>query len=282
MLATRIRRMGTVILCVGAGMLATGCNIQGLWADRQSPKGPVASTSDQQRGDVATDGVDLPTVDVEEVDLVEGVVTHRAAYHQALEHLRQYYQRHGYATKLAWAEFELQGTRNVKPFRYLLDAEVPSERLRSTDQIAEADALYLRGLDLMRRGGHGIPALFRRDLMIEAAELFRDLVMRFPTSDKIDDAAFQAGEIHKEYLPRTETIAVDWYRRAWTWDARTPHPARFQAAVVYDYRLHDRQRALELYQFVVKGETRIESNVRFAMRRIYELTRDVTARADAR
>jgi hypothetical protein len=42
--------------------------------------------------------------------------------------------------------------------------------------------------------------------------------------------------------------------------------------VVYDYRLHDRDRALELYQSVLKNETAGQSNLRFATRRIQELT----------
>jgi TolA-binding protein len=140
------------------------------------------------------------------------------------------------------------------------------------DQIKEADALYEKGLELMRRGGHGVPVIYRQDRMIEAAETFRDLIKRFPSSDKIDDAAFLCGEIHKEYLPGQEQIAVKWYERTWTWNPETPHPARFQAAVVYDYRLHDRNRALELYQSVVRNESANKSNVRFATRRIHELT----------
>ncbi len=80
------------------------------------------------------------------------------------------------------------------------------------------------------------------------------------------------GEIHKEYLPGQEELAVKWYERAWTWDPRTPHTARFQAAVVFDYRLHDRDRALELYKSVVRDESHDRSNLRFATRRIRELT----------
>ena len=49
-------------------------------------------------------------------------------------------------------------------------------------------------------------------------------------------------------------------------------PARFQAAVLYDYRLHNRARALELYHDVIGHETRKISNIRFASRRIDELT----------
>ena len=217
-------------------------------------------------------------VERQEVDLVENVLAHRAQYHQGLEELRDYYRDHGYATKLSWADFELAGLRKVKAFRYLIDAEIASDQLRPTDIVPEADALYERGQKLLRKGGHGVPIFYRQKTMIQAAEVFQQLVEQYPNSDKIDDAAFFLGEIHKEYLPDQEPIAVKWYERAWTWDPETPHPARFQAAVIYDYRLHDRDRALELYQSVIKNETGDWTNVNFATRRIRELT---TARRTA-
>lgn len=240
-----IRNGCVAVFCLGIGMGVAGCSEK---------------------------AVDISIADVKEVDLVEAILTHRAQYHRQLRQLHNYYREHGYTTKQEWAAFELKGLRRVKRFRYLLDAEIPSDTLRPVDQIEEADALYEKGLELMRRGGHGVPVVRRQDRMIEAAEVFRELIERFPSSDKIDDAAFFCGEIHKEYLPGQEQIAVRWYERAWTWNPDTPHPARFQAAVVYDYRLLDRDHALELYQKVVKQETATKADVRFAARRIRELS----------
>jgi len=237
------------------------------------PKGAVVETRPlSARTDKSADV--LATVGAEEVDIVEHVLVHRDAYLKGLEELREYYRNHGYANKETWAEFELAGLRRVKAFRYILDSEVPVTALRPTDAIPEADTLYQEGLDLMRKGGHGIPALYSEKTMIQAADAFRELVEKYPSSDKIDDAAFFLGEIHKEYLKDQEPIAVKWYERSWTWDPQTPHPARFQAAVVYDYRLHDRDRALELYQAVLKDETFNGSNVRFSSRRVNQLVKE--------
>ena len=118
--------------------------------------------------------------------------------------------------------------------------------------------------------------------MIEAAGVFRELIETYPNSDKIDDAAFWLGEIHKEYLKDQEQIAVQWYERSFAWDPATPHSARFQAAVVYDYRLHDRDRALELYRLVLAEETSKRSNVDFATRRIEQLTKETSRSAGVR
>lgn len=267
-------QMRVVVVFVSLLVSFAACNTDRVWRDSKAPEGPVDENLPTAKLAASTHGVDIALTDAREVDLAEEVVAHRRAYHQGLTRLRDFYARRGYATKQGWADFELEGLRSVKPFRYVVDAEIPVETLRGTDAIAQADVLYDRGLDLMRRGGHGTPALYREELMVQAANVFRDLISQYPSSDKIDDAAFQLGEIHKEYLRGQDALAVKWYERSWTWNPATPHPARFQAAVVYDYRLHDRDRALELYQSVVTHELQIGSNVRFASRRIHELTQN--------
>ena len=280
------RKTALVVFSLSLGLALAGCNVDPLWEDRQVPSGAVLANP--QGTNTAADPVDIVVANAQEVDLVEAVVKHRLAYHRSLSQLHAYYDQHGFAHKESWAAFELKGLKSVKAFRYLLDAEVPEAALRPDTSIEEADTLYEEGLALMKKGGHGVPALYREDLMIQAARVFRDLIEKYPQSDKIDDAAFMCGEIHKEYLPNQELLAVKWYERAWTWDPATPHPARFQAAVVYDYRLHDRDRALELYHDVLRHETSKGSNVRFATRRIHELTASEpstdyrSARADRR
>jgi len=190
-----------------------------------------------------------------------------------LKELQQYYEDQGNATKLAWANFERLGFDRTQQFQYILDAEVPSADLRPVDSIPEADELYNQAMKLMLKGGRYIPILYREQHMIQALKSLKTLIRLYPTSDKIDDAAYYCGEIHKEYLKGQELIAVRWYERAIQWDPQTPHPARFQAAVVCDYRLHDRARALEFYHGVLEHESNLHiTNTRFASRRIYELS----------
>jgi hypothetical protein len=263
----------TIATCVTAALV--GCDVSPMYRDRQSPKGPHVAT---------VKSVDAPPPvspggDAMEADLVEDVAVHRAAYREALSALHEHYRRHGVATKANWAAFELKGLDGVKAFQYLTEAEVPTVRLKPAETIAEADTLYTRGLDIMRNARQGLLGNYHRDQMVEAAGVFRELIDSHPSSDKIDDAAYQLGVIHKEYLPNQDTIAVQWFERAWTWDPNTPYPARFEAAVICDYRLHDRARALELYQRVLKEETGDSSNVRHATRRIAELSERPSAQA---
>jgi len=145
---------------------AAGCNTEMRWAsDQQRPEGPTTDMAQPAGVDVP----DIQVADAKEVDIVEGVLTHRARYRKLLEILRDYYAEHGYATKQKWAEAELADLRRVKPFKYILSAEIPASRLRPKYSIAEADALYEQGLELMRKGGHGVPALFNRQKMREAS-----------------------------------------------------------------------------------------------------------------
>jgi len=274
---TGLRQSILTFLCVSVVTAVSACNTEGLWSDRQASRGATAYESRSSDADVSNGAVDIAIADSHEVDLVEAVVTHRTQYRRNLEKLHTYYGTHGYAAKEQWAKFELDRLNKVMPFRYVMDAEIPSSALRATDKIEEADALYEKAVELIKRAGHGKSVLYRQDLMIEAARVFKDLIERYPTSDKIDDAAFYCGEIHKDYLPGQGAIAVRWYERVWTWNPDTLYPARFNAAVVYDFRLHDRDRALELYHGVVEKEATHTANVREATRRIHALTAESDA-----
>lgn len=270
------------IAAAGCGAVLTiivaGCNTDPIWEPRQETEGPVARMD-------RPEGLDLPDIalgNVTEPDLVEQMMTHRAMYHRTLSALHDYYRDRGYESKRLWAARELAELKRVKPYRYVVAAEVPQRSLNPTQGVAEADAMYDRGLTLMKEGGAGIPIIYREQKMKQALQMFRELIDRFPSSDKVDDAAFYCGEIHKEYFNGDERLAVAWYERAVQWNPSTPHPVRFQAAVIYDYRLHDRDRALEFYRRVLAEERDNSSNLSFATKRIDEITRDNPTDLDPR
>jgi hypothetical protein len=56
------------------------------------------------------------------------------------------------------------------------------------------------------------------------------------------------------------------------WDPNLTMPARFQAAVVADYRLYNKAEAIELYRQVIQHEQFNASNVQWAHNRIRDLT----------
>ncbi len=224
---------------------------------------------------------DIQVAGRQEVDLVEHLTTHRKMYNRLLNVLIRYYAEKEQREKLAWAEREREELSFVKPYQYLMSATIPIKSLRPQQSIAEADLLYDEGLKLMRKGGYGWrPGMYNRKIMKQALNKFHTLITEYPTSDKIAEAAYWAGYIHKEYFydPAAQVddndIALQYFERAWTWKPDIRLQARFEAATVYDFRLHDRERALRLYQDVIDKENFIKSNVDFAHARIRQLLKE--------
>ena len=256
------------IFAVAACLCAAGC---------QSANDGGVVLDDTQTALATADAVNL--ADTTEVDLVEEMARARQNYRQYLQALITYYNDKGFRHKAIWAERELADLNMVKTYRYLVDAEIPGSEMIPRDSIPAADALYNDGVNYASQGGYHYPGnkgIYMPDFIDTkklkmALEKFNQIIREFPTSDKIDDAAFFAAEIYKEYFNDNER-AVQYYQRCWEWNPNTEHAARFQAAVVYDYRLHDRDRALELYQAVLEQEPFNKSNLRFSTRRIKQLT----------
>ena len=267
-------RATALCLCV-FGVFAAGCDVRWPVRGAEASRGPVTSATNPAGVPASALVGELAVVDAREVDFVEQVLTHRANYHRALRQLHDYYWDGGYITKQSWAKYELDGLEKVKAFRYVLDAEVPRDALTPTSNIAEADALYDQARQLMAPPDPDTTLPYGEEVMVRAAGMLRRLIVDYPDSDKIDDAAFYLGELHANHLRGQEAIAVRWYQRAWEWNAATPHPARYRAARVYDYRLHDRERALELYRGAIEHESAYKANIRIATRRINELTKGI-------
>lgn len=208
-----------------------------------------------------------------ETDIVEQVVTNRQAYRQSLDLLVQYYRKAGNNMKMLWAQKELEALDTMPKYRYIIEAEVAGPNLKARTSIPEADKLFEEALQLENAAGP-VPVVkaFIRDenLLRLALEKYNLLISSYPSSDKIDDAAFRAGEIYSYF--KDYTIALLYYQRAFQWDPKTIYPARFKAAFILDKNLHRRAEALQLYQQAIEKEA-IHHDLRdFAEKRIKELS----------
>lgn len=273
-----------------AGTLLPACGLCGCFdtTDVASPKpkppqGPT--TSLEYPGGVQTP--DIPVAGQNEVDLVEQMTFHRTMYARLLGVMASYYAEQGYPHKAAWAQTELNGLRRVKTYRYIMDAEVPKTDLKPTTSISEADKLFEDGMKLLFKGGRGFPDFYNQATMRQALVKFKELIDKYPNSDKIAEAAYYIAEIHKEYEKEHDNdLAIEWYKRAIQWDPNTPHPCRFRIATTYDYRLHERELALYWYQKTIDEEAKFDSmggdftlNLKYAKKRIAELTPEEHLRA---
>jgi tetratricopeptide (TPR) repeat protein len=264
-----VRRFISFLFCAAATLAF--CSLAGCAANKPKPPAPVPE------GPVTSlelpEGVKLPTIPAaaNEPDLVERVVFYRSMYARSLRALREYYRSQGNEAKRLWAEEELRQVWQIKPYRYILEAEAPPAPVKADASIAEADDLYSQGLILLEQATRGSSG-FDKDLMKQSLAKFKELVQKYPTSDKVDKTCYYIGLIQDQYFPDDVQIALVWYQRAWETNPNLKMPARFNAARIYDVKLHDRVKALEMYRRVIKEETFNKANVDTATVRMAELT----------
>jgi hypothetical protein len=184
-----------------------------------------------------------------ELGLAEEVARTRKAYERAIKALKDYYLEHGKVYKLEWANAELEAFEKVPKVRYLTAPEVAGPDLRPRRRIAAADQLYEEGLHFKN-----YPAFppGKEDYLKIALQKFQTIIERYPESDKVDDAAFQMGEIYGGWYFEDWARAVLAYQRCWEWNPDTDHPARLNAAKIYEERLKNRIKAVELYNAVLR------------------------------
>jgi tetratricopeptide (TPR) repeat protein len=217
--------------------------------------------------DVTVEDVTAPA-SATEVDLVEDLAAKREAYVTAVKTLESYYRQSGNYRKGTWAKRELEMLGQAPQYTYVAAGQAAKETLRAYDSIPAADELYARADDLY--GMPGLQALVDKPKLRKTLSLFNELIEKYPTSDKIDDAAFKAARIYESF--GDEKLAATYYQRAYQWDPQTPYPARFKAAYLMDKKLGMKAKALELYRESMEKEKLYDSNREFAEMRIRDLT----------
>lgn len=212
-------------------------------------------------------GVLLP--DAREVDYVEQLAAAREGYKQALLDLIAYYESMGHATKLQWARTELRTFEQMVQYSYLMPGEWLPETLSASDSMAEADRKYAEAMSLYRQSG-GLVLVTNEARLRQSLQMFNQIISEYPTSDKIDDAAYRAARIYEHF--RNYELAAVLYQRTFHWNPTTRYPARFRAAYVLDRRLRLRADALALYKLAVEKEPMYQTNTEYARERIAQLS----------
>jgi len=204
--------------------------------------------------------------------LVEYIVSARQEFTHAAKALQEFYTNRGDAYRAKVMANLIARFDPVRMYIYYPDAEIPGPELKPSAVIPEADQLFEEAYRLFRQG-KGLLHTFvttHYDKERQAIQLFRKLIREYPASTKIALSAYYIGDIYKEYFDE-DVLAVRWYQRAWEWDPNITEPARFQAASVYDFRLHNYEKAIQLYRASIEFENSHSSNARFAERRISTL-----------
>jgi tetratricopeptide (TPR) repeat protein len=227
----------------------------------QTPSRPV-SNSDESK----TPAKD--TKSVSETEQVERLLAGRKQYQSSLENLRLYYLRINDLEKARWVEDELKQYHRMVKYAYSLQLDLPNTTLQPRENIPEANDLYRRAMTYKDRGvGQDFIDNQRRMEL-----LLQNLLDKYPTSDKIADAAFQLGDVYERYRPTPQfKRAIGYYERAFQWSKVGMAEARLRAARIYDRDLNDREKAVQMYRDVISHDTDA-ARIQEAERRLADLT----------
>jgi len=203
-----------------------------------------------------------------DLDKVERVLAARREYQIALEQLRMHYLQVGDLERARWAEEELIQFHRILKQPYRLELDVPPPSLKAAYNIPEANELYRRAMSYKDKGWGGTDYI---DNQRRAELLFQQILTNYPQSDKIDDAAYQLGDIYESRPYRQYRRAAQYYERCFQWNNNTQFDARLRAARLYDRHLQERTRAIELYREIITHETE-PKRIEEAEKRVKELS----------
>ncbi len=213
----------------------------------------------------------VSVVDAKEADIIENMAASRQSYRQYLESLVAYYKKTGDNMKMKWAEDELDRLNKMPQYSYIIEASVAGANLKAKDSIDAANYLYDDAYRTEKAARATWVVFVDENLLRVALDKYNQVIKQYPTSDKIDEAAFRAGGIYEHF--KDYTIALLYYQRAYQWNSTTPNPARYKAAYILDQYLHNRAEALPLYQYALGNEKLTKDEQEFVQKRIEELTK---------
>jgi hypothetical protein len=203
-----------------------------------------------------------------DIERVEKVLAARREYQVSLEQLRSHYLATGDIERAKWAEEELRQFHRVGKQAYRLELDVPPPTLQASYNIPEANELYKRAMIYKDKGWTGNDYI---DNQRRAELLFQQILTNYPQSDKIDDAAYQLGDMYEGRAYRQYRRAAAYYERCFQWNPNTQFDARLRAARLYDKYLQEKSRAIELYRDVTTHETD-PKRIAEAQKRLTELS----------
>lgn len=282
MLTKRITRPIAAFSLVAAGVWTLGCEgYKYKHDDRVLERSEMVRTSPSQDPPEMANMPDL----VERMEATrQSFLAVQQQYVVQLREIERAYLVAGDTVRADWARRQRERVEQVKLQTYpYLTSEAPEQRVQVAPEqsIPEADDLYNQAKGILNEV-RGVPLAgalqHNKKKARQALALFQQVLTDYPKSDKVDDCAFYCGEIYKEYLrddDPDDELALRYYRWAVELDPQTPHAARFQAAVVWDFRRHNRAKAIEMYHQVLETEENNNmSNQRFAATRIEQLSDD--------
>jgi len=202
-----------------------------------------------------------------DVELVERALAARKEYESSLKTLWDHYTRVGDKQRVQWAEQELMAYHLLFKASYNLDVkDVPPPGLEAKVNVREANELYRASMEYKGKGSGNDYILNQR----RAELLLREILEKYPNSDKIADVAYQLGDIYESRAYKQYDRAARYFERSFQWVKGSRTDARLRAAMLYDKQLNERAKAIELYREEIAHDTDAE-RIKQAERRLGEL-----------
>jgi hypothetical protein len=186
-----------------------------------------------------------------DIELVEKLLVARRDYQRTLELLRAHYLNVSDLERAKWAEEELRDYHRINHQAFRLDLDVPPPTLQAVNNIPEANKLVTRAKEY-KDHGFGMDYI---DNQRRSELLVQQMLTRYPSSDKIGEAAYLLGDLYESRAYKQYRRAAMYFERCFQWNPTTQLDARLRAARIYDKYLPERARAIELYQEVINRET---------------------------
>jgi hypothetical protein len=224
----------------------------------------VLTTTHHAQTPPANPGIAAKSGDLE---LVQKLLAARREYQKTLEQLYVHYHQVNDKERERWARDELLSFHRISKNAFILDLDVPPPNLNGHANVPEANKLFTWA---MQYKDHGF-GIDYADNQRRAELLFQEILTKYPQSDKISDVAFMLGDIYESKAYKMEYRAVEYYHRCYQWNPKTSYDARMRAARIYDKKLNNRAKALELYKEVKTHEVDPRRHAE-ADRRIAELS----------
>jgi TolA-binding protein len=198
--------------------------------------------------------------------LVDDVVQKRDAYRAALENLRKYYIQRGDASGSEKVDQEVKDFTSSRKYRYQNWEDVLPFTLSPAEDIREAQVLYGEA----EQRANSVNPIGKEQRLREAAEMYRSIIEKYPTSLLIDKAAFRLGEIYEELGGPETQRAAHFFVYSFMWNPKTDSQARYRAARIYDTKLHRYDWAAWLYKLASTDSPDVETQQK-ALKRFEEL-----------
>jgi tetratricopeptide (TPR) repeat protein len=117
------------------------------------------------------------------------------------------------------------------------------------NDVSKANDLYQEGLKWKADKG----LLNREESYTNAINSWRELIDKYPKSDKCADAAFLTADLYEKYSTKDYALAAEYYEKALTFDPNLKNDVRWRLAVIQDEKLKNLDKAHQAYETVLNS-----------------------------